>query len=161
MLSNFGVIFAPAADEAVAELSRVLDAGGRAAFTAWLPGGAVSVLASAAQELVRSALGAPPAPPGFGWHDTSAVSELFARRGMSVSVAGQHELVFTSPSPSDYLDVEVDNHPLAVSGFQLLQQLGQAERAREDLLQVLTEHNEDAAAFRSTSKYLVVVARAR
>ncbi len=160
VLSNFGVIFAPNADEAVAEIARVLDVRGRAVFTAWLPGGAVGALAAAAQDLVRSAMGAPPAPPGFAWHDESAVGELFSRRGMSVAVAGRHELVFTAPSPSDYLDAERDNHPMAVAGFQLLQQLGQGEQGREHLLQVLIEHNEDPDNFRSTSRYLVFIARA-
>ena len=159
VLSNFGVIFAPSADESVAEIARVLDERGRVVFTAWLPGGAVGALAAAAQDLVRSAMGAPPGPPGFAWHDESAVSELFSRQGMDVSVAGRHELAFTAPSPSDYLDAERDNHPMAIAGFQLLEQLGQGEQGREHLLQVLIDHNEDPDAFRSTSQYLVFVAR--
>ncbi|MDQ3709215.1 MAG: class I SAM-dependent methyltransferase [Actinomycetota bacterium] len=159
VLSNFGVIFAPSADDAAAEVARVLDAGGRFVFTAWIPGGAAGALAVAAQDLIRSAIGAPPAPAGFAWHDESALSELFSRRGMSVSAAGTHELAFTAPSPSAYLDAERDNHPLAVAGFQLLQQLGKGEQSREQLLQVVTDHNEDPDAFRSTSRYLVFVAR--
>jgi SAM-dependent methyltransferase len=160
VLSNFGVIFAPRADAAVAEMARVLEDRGRAVFTAWLPGGAVGALADAAQDLVRSAMGAGPAPPGFAWHDESAVSELFSRHDMRVAVAGRHELTFTAPSPGDYLDAERDSHPMAVAGFQLLHRLGQGEQAREQLLQVLVDHNEDADAFRSTSQYVVVVARA-
>lgn len=158
LLSNFAIIFAPSADDAVVEVARVLDAAGRFVFTAWLPGGAVGAFAGAAQDLVRSAMGSPPAPPGFPWHDASALSELFGRRGMSVAVAGSHELVFTAPSPSAFLDAELENHPMGVSGFQLLQQQGKGEQSREQLLQVLMDHNEDPAAFRSTSRYLILVA---
>ncbi len=159
VLSNFGVIFAPDPDAAVAEIARVLDAGGRAAFTAWLPGGAVGAMAAAAQDLVRAAMGAPPASPGFSWHDKSAVGELFSRHRMNTVVAGGHELVFEAASPEAYLDAERDSHPLAVTGFQLLQQKGQSEQAHERLLQVLIEHNEGSHAFRSTSRYVVFVAR--
>lgn len=160
VLSNFGVIFATDPEEAVAEIARVLDVGGRAAFTAWLPGGAVGALAAAAQDLVHAAMGAPAAPPGFPWHDEVAVSELFSRQGMAASVAGRHELVFTSSSPTACLDAELDSHPLAVAGFQLLQQMGQGEQGRARLLQVLREHNEDPQGFVSTSRYVVFVARA-
>lgn len=160
-LSSFGIIFAPDPDAAVAELARVLAVDGRFAFTAWLPGGAVGAFATAAQDLVRAAVGAPPAAPGFAWHDASAVSDLFGRHGMVAAVAGRHELVFTAPSARSYLDDTRENHPLAVAGFQLLQQRGQAGHATERLLEVLDEHNEDAESFRSTSAYVVHVARAR
>ena len=159
-LSSFGIVFAPDPSAAVAELARVLDVGGRIAFTAWLPGGAVGAFAAAAQDLVRAALGAPPAAPGFAWHDESAVSDLFRRHGMVAAVAGRHELVFTAPSARAYLDDTRDNHPLAVTGFEVLKQRGQADQATERLLGILDEHNEDAGGFRSTSAYVVHVARA-
>ena len=159
VLSNFGLIFASDPDEAVAQIARVLDVGGRAAFTAWLPGGAIAAMAAMAQDLVRAATGAPPAPPDFNWHDESAVSELFARHDLAAAVAGRHELVFTAPSPEAYLDAERESHPMAVTGFQVLQQLGQAESARERLIKVLTDHNEDAGDFRATSRYIVFIAR--
>ena len=159
VVSNFGLIFAPSADDAVAEIARVLGVDGRVVFTAWLPGGAVGALAAAAQDLVRAAMGAPPTPPSFAWHDELAVNELFSRVGMSATVAGTHELAFTASSPRAYLEAERDNHPMALSGFQLLQQLGKAEQAENQLLQVLIEHNEDPDAFRSTSRYRVFVAR--
>ena len=159
VLSNFAVIFAPDADAAVAEIARVLCPGGRAAFTAWLPGGALGALAAAAQELVRAATGAPPPPPGFAWHDDSAVTELFDRHGMSAAAAGQHELVFEDTSPDTFLDAELQTHPLAVAGFEVLRRAGQAEEARERLLQVLNEHNQVSSSFRATSRYVVFVAR--
>lgn len=48
---------------------------------------------------------------------------------------------------------------MAVTAFQVLQRMGQAEQAGERLLQVLIEHNEDAHSFRSTSHYVVFIAR--
>lgn len=156
LLSNFGVIFAPDPEAAAAEIARVLRADGQALFTAWLPGGAVGALSAAAQELVRTALGAPPASPGFAWHDDPALKALFSRHGMNATVESVHDLVFTAVSPHAYLEAQRTSHPMAVTGFEVLQQRGQADEAYDQLLRVLTEHNEDPRAFRSTSRYAVV-----
>lgn len=160
-LSNFGIVFAADPDAAVAELARVLAADGRAAFTAWLPGGAVGAFAAAAQDLVRAAMGAPSAEPGFPWHDEPAVSDLFSRHAMAAAVAGRHDVVFTAPSTRASLEDARDNHPLAVAAFRVLQQQGQAGQVEERLLEILDEHNEEAGSFRSTSPYVVLVARPR
>lgn len=159
LLSNFGLIFAPDPGAAVAEIARVLRADGRALFTAWVPGGAVGALAAAAEELVRAALGAPPASPRFSWHDPSVVSALFARHGMGATLEGVHELVVTATSPRAHLDSERGSHPMAVATFEVLEQSGQADEGYDRMLKVLTDHNEDPQAFRSTSRYVVVVAR--
>lgn len=159
VLSNFAVIFAPDADAAVAEMVRVGMADSRIALTAWLPGGALGALASTAEELVRSAVGAPPATPGFAWHDDSSLRALFSRHGMQVVVQGPHELVISARSPEEFLEAEMANHPLAVAGSAVLRQRGVLEEAGERLLGVLRDHNEDEDAFRSTSRYVVVVAR--
>ncbi len=161
LLSNFGVIFAPDAEAAAAEMARVLTPGGRAVISAWLPGGAVGELTATAQELVRQALGTPPAPPGFPWHDVAAVAELFGDHGLAVAAERREHVVFTARSPGDYLDAESANHPMAIAAFDLLAQRGQAEAARERLLHVLRDHNEDAGGFRCTSRYVVLVARRR
>jgi SAM-dependent methyltransferase len=159
VLSSFAVIFAPDADAAVAEVARVLRANGRVALTAWLPGGALGALASTAQELVRAATGAPQPAPGFPWDDGAAVTQLLGRHGLSTTAVSEHELVLTDTSPEAYLDAELRSHPLAVAGFELLRRAGTADAARERLLQVLVEHNQDATGFRSSSRYVVHVAR--
>lgn len=161
VLSNFGVIFAPDPDAALREIARVGTARSRVAITTWLPGGALGAFASTAEELVRSAVGAPPAPPGFAWHDESSLCELFARHGMEASVHGPHELVVTAGSPEEFLEAEMANHPLAVAGREVFRQRGVSEEARERLLGVLHDHNEDEEAFRATSRYVVVVATRR
>lgn len=159
VVSNFGVIFAPDADVAVGEMARVLDPQGRVALTAWLPGGALGALANAAEQLVRKALGAPPSAAGFAWHDEAAVSRLFARHEITVEMDGPHQLIVEATSAEDFLDSELTNHPLAVSGFAALERHGLASEAYKHLLQVVREHNEDDSAFRSASRYVVWVAR--
>lgn len=159
LVSNFGLIFAPDPDAAVAEIARVLRPGGRAAFTAWLPGGAVGALVALAEELVREALGAPPASPRFAWHDESVVKALFARHGMNAAVESVHEVVVTAKSPRAHLDSERGSHPMAVATFEVLKQSGQVEEGYDRMLKVLADHNEDPHAFRSTSRYEVIIAR--
>ena len=158
VLSNFALIFVPDPDAAVQELKRVGKADCRIAFTAWLPGGALGALASTAQELVRSAVGAPPPDPGFPWHDHRSVQALFSRHGMSTTVSEPHDLVVTATSPEEFLEAEMANHPLAIAGDEVFRSRGVSEEARERLLTVLREQNEDGDAFRSTSRYVVVVA---
>lgn len=157
VLSNFAVIFAPDPKAAVEEMVRVVAPDGRIVFSAWLPGGAIGQLNAAATEMVRRALGAPAPPAPFAWHDQSALVALFAAHDMTVTVE-QHELAFTAASPQEFLEAQRTSHPLAIAGFELLERLGQAEPARTRLLRILEEGNEDATAFRSTSRYIVVTA---
>lgn len=159
VLSNFALIFAPDPDAALAELVRVGNAEGRIALTAWLPGGALDAFASTAEQLVRAAVGAPPAAPAFPWHDESSLRALFARYGMNVEVAGPHELVIRASSPEEFLEAEMSNHPLAVAGNDVFRQRGVSEEAHERLLGVLRDQNEDQDVFRSTSRYVVILAR--
>ena len=159
LLSNFGIIFASDFEAAVAEIARVLRADGRALFTVWLPGGGVGALTETFQALVLAAMGAPPAAPGFAWHDEPALKVLFSRHGMDAAVDSLHELVFTATSPEAYLEAEGKSHPLAVAGFEVLRQRGMADEAHDRLVKVLKDHNEDPQRFRSTSRYAVVIAR--
>ena len=83
-------------------------------------------------------------------------AELPARAGRHT--VEQHELAFTAASPAAYLEAERTRHPMAIAGFEVLERVGQADLARERLLRILQEGNEDATAFRSTSRYVVVTA---
>jgi len=65
VLSVFGVIFAPNAQAATAELARVTAAGGRIVLSAWIPIGAISETNRLARETVMRALGAPAARRRF------------------------------------------------------------------------------------------------
>lgn len=124
-------------------------------FSAWLPGGLLVRYVSAANELVSAALGSPPPPAPFPWHDPESLSELLAGKGMTVTTEA-HELVVTAASPEAYLETARVNHPMAVIGYQVLERAGLAEAARARLLQLLREGNEGDFAFRSTNRYAVL-----
>ena len=158
ILSVFAVIFAPDPDAAAAEMSRVLVPGGRIVLSAWIPAGAMFELNSAAAQAVRQAVGAPPAPQPFAWHDRRALSGLLAPYGFRVETA-PHRLAYSGSSARDFLDTESRNHPLAVAGFGVLEPLGQAEALRARLLEILENGNEDRDGFRVTSGYVVATAR--
>jgi hypothetical protein len=74
-------------------------------------------------------------------------------------VAGEHELVVTGPSPAAFLDAELQDHPLAASGFEVLRRAGRAREARESLLRVLDEQNQDHDGFRGINRYVIFHAR--
>ena len=156
VLSNFGVIFCPDPVAAANEMVRVLAPEGRIIFTAWLPGGAIGQMNQAAAEMVRAALGAPAPPPPFAWHDTAALTTLFATHDMTVTVE-PHELAFTALSPEAYMD-SASTHPLAVMGIGVLKRLGQGELARARMLAILEDGNESPDAFTSTGRFVVITA---
>src|SRR4051812_37038545 len=99
-------------------MARVTTPTGRIVVSAWIPSGALYEAASAAGEAVRNALGAPPGPPPFPWHDHDGLAALFAPHGFAVSVE-EHRLTFTAPSAQAYVDKQADP-PLAVAGRALL-----------------------------------------
>jgi SAM-dependent methyltransferase len=158
VLSVFGVIFASDPAAAAAEMARVAGPAGRIVLTAWIPEGAISELARAARQAVMDALGAPPGPPPFAWHDRDALAGLFGPHGFEVEIA-QEQLAFTAGSPREYLDVESGEHPLWVAARAVLEPLGRVDAHREQALAILERANEDPNAFRVTSRYVVVRAR--
>lgn len=159
VLSVFGVIFASDPAAAATELARVAGPAGRIILTAWIPEGAISELARASRQAVMDALGAPPAPQPFAWHDRDALAGLFGPRGFEVEIAPQEQIAFTASSPRDYLEVESGEHPLWVSGRAVLEPLGRVDALREQALEILERGNEDPSAFRVTSRYVVATAR--
>jgi len=158
VLSVFGVIFAPDAPDAAAEMSRVTAPAGRIVLSAWVPEGAISDAVRVAQEAVRRAVGAPAGPPPFAWHDRDALAGLLAPHGFEVAVE-EERLAFTATSPRDYLDAESTNHPLAVAGRAVLAPRGEAEALRDRMLSIYEAANEDPDSFRVTSRYVVATAR--
>ena len=158
IVSVFAVVFAPDAVAAAAEMSRVVTAEGRIILSAWIPHGTMFELTSAAGEAVRQALGAPPPPQPFAWHDGDALSGLLGPHGYAVDVE-EHRLSFTAISPAAHLDLQSRDHPMAVAGLAVLEELGQAQALRDRLHQMLVAGNEDPAGFRTTSRYIVATAR--
>jgi SAM-dependent methyltransferase len=158
ILSVFAVIFAPDPGAAAAEMSRVLAPGGRIVLSAWIPAGALFELNSVAAETVRQAVGAPPMPAPFAWHDRDWLLSLLAPYGFGVDIQ-PHSLTFAASSAQEFLDIEARNHPLAVAGLRVLEPLGQADALRARLLGILEKGNEDRDSFRVTSRYVVAAAR--
>lgn len=154
ILSVFAVIFATDPGAAATEMSRVLSPVGRIVMSAWLPTGAIFEMNSVAAETVMRAVGIPAPPKRFPWHDHDALVGLFGPHGFDADLE-EHSLVFTAESVEDYLQEEARNHPMAVSGVAVLEQLGQAEALRDRLRRILTEGNEDPRAFNATSRYVV------
>lgn len=112
---------------------------------------------AAAADAVRQAMGAPRKPEPFAWHDRDTLQTLLPRDRFRVEVE-RHTLVFSGPSPGEYLDAESRNHPLAVAGLQILERAGRAQAVRRSLLEILVRGNEDPGAFRATSHYVVIAA---
>jgi len=161
VLSVFGVIFAPDAIAAAGEMARVSARHGRIVLSAWRPEGPISRMARMARETPMIALGAPPMPPSFAWHDQSALTELLAPHGFDLEIE-EHRHVFTAASIDDYLQGELIDHPLSVASRAMLAAAGKtdvqaeiADRTRE----IMTDANENPQGFAVTSSYIVAVAQ--
>jgi SAM-dependent methyltransferase len=157
VVSVFAVIFAPDPIAAAAEIARVVTARGRIIMSAWLPEGTMFEFTRTAGDAVRHALGAPPPPQPFAWHDLDALSAILSPHGFTVALE-EHSLQFTNASPSAYLDGESREHPMAVASLAVLEKSGQADEVRRRLLAILEAGNEDPAHFRITSRYVVATA---
>jgi SAM-dependent methyltransferase len=158
LLSVFAVIFAPDPAIAAEEMARVIVPDGRIVLSAWIPSGAILEMTGHARDTLRQALGAPPGPPPFPWHDLTALTDLLAPHGFHLTLE-EHRLSFTASSARAYLDDEFVSHPLAVTGLSVLEPMGEADALRQRMLEILERGNEHEDEFRVTSRY--VVARAR
>lgn len=157
VLSVFAVIFAPDPIAAAAEMARVTAPGGRILLTAWIPEGAVQDCVGIFQRAVAAAIGRPAGPPPFAWHEKHALVSLFGPLGFSVEVE-PGELAIRASSAREYLEIQGRDHPLSVAGRAVLESSGEGEAVRERALGVLEAANEDPAAFRVTSRYVVATA---
>jgi len=157
VLSVFGVIFAPDAHRAAAELARVTADDGRILLTAWIPDGAITRVAGMWRTAVFAALEQEP-PPGFGWHDREALRGLFGPHGFSIEVE-EATLVHGGASLDEYTSDVLDVHPLSVGANALLEQTGEAARLRAQARAILAEANEDPERFAITARYAIVTAR--
>jgi SAM-dependent methyltransferase len=158
ILSVFALIFVPDPEAAAAEMSRVLAPGGRIVLSAWIPAGAMFEMTSTASDTFRQAMGTPPGPAPFAWEQRDALLNLLGPHGFSVELK-HHALAFTASSAQEFLDDQAQNHPMAVAGLSVLEQLGQAEALRTRLLRILENGNENTGTFRVTSRYAVATAR--
>jgi SAM-dependent methyltransferase len=150
--SVFGVIFAPDAGGAVGELLRALRPGGRLALTSWVPEGPIAD----AGRLLWGAL--PPGPRSTArWGDPAWVRELLAGHGARDVAFAEHGLAFTAASPAGWFAEQEERHPV---WRWVRRQVGDEawSRVRDESVRILAAGNEDRAAFRTTSRYLLVTA---
>jgi len=151
-ISVFGVIFAAPARDAASELLRVVRTGGRIVVTAWVPEGPIheaGQLARRAVDELSSSAAEPLRNPS--WGDPDELSALFAPATVGIT---ERHLAFTAASPTAWVDDQLDHHPLWIGVTQ-----ARGERmaaAREEVIGLMTEGNEDPRAFRTTSCYRVV-----
>jgi SAM-dependent methyltransferase len=158
VISVFGAIFAPDPDAAAAEIDRVTAPAGRVVLAAWVPGGPISDAVRLSRQTLAEIRGDPPLAPPFAWHDREALSGLFEPHGFSVSLS-EHSLAFSAPSIDVFMQIEGENHPLAVAARPVLERAGRADEVREGMRRIYEEGNEDPEAFRLTSPYVVAELR--
>lgn len=158
LLSVFGVIFATDSVAAAEEMGRVTAAGGRIVLSAWLPVGVIADAMRVAGEAVAKVAGPPVGPPPFSWHDQGALTQLLAPHGFAVT-AEEHTIAFTASSAADFLEMQAVGNPVLNAIRETLERSGDAPAVFGQIVEILKAANEDPAAFRVTSRYVVATAR--
>jgi SAM-dependent methyltransferase len=153
-LSVFGVIFAPDAEAAVAELARVTSPGGRIVLAAWIPGGPISEAARLSREAIAAVVGSGAGHSQFAWHDADVLAASFAPHGFRVSVV-QRSLAFTAASPDAYMEEQSQSHPLWIAGRAALEPTGKGQELSERVREIFEAGNEQPGGFRVTSRYVI------
>ncbi|GAA0622934.1 class I SAM-dependent methyltransferase [Kribbella sandramycini] len=123
VLSNFGVIMAPAPVAAADEFARVTAPSGRVLVTAWIPGGPMDQLVSIPAGAVAKVTGRSAVMPKPVWHDADAVSRLLEPHGFEVTTT-VHQLTFEVGSPAEYWDTRLLRHPIGAQTTPRLVQAG-------------------------------------
>jgi SAM-dependent methyltransferase len=156
VVSVFAMVFAPDPDRVVSEINRVLRQPGRLIFTAWIPEGAMfEVTRDRRLALEGSARPLTVAP--LAWHEIGSVAEAFSPYGFDVR-SQEHELAFTGASADEFVDVELAEHPMWVLARSVLEPRGEWSALQERSRESFRAANEDPAAFRVTSRYVVMTA---
>jgi len=124
-------------------------------LSAWAPGGALAEVMRVRRDALAATVMPGPAP--FAWHDGEAVSALFAAHGFSVALH-ERRLAFTAGSARAFLETELRVHPGWIAAREVLEPHGQMPRVRDRALEIFESANEDAAAFRASSGYVVITA---
>jgi SAM-dependent methyltransferase len=156
VVSVFGVIFAPDAPAAAAEMARVSAPSARVVLSAWIPAGPLTQAVGIRREAVAGTPG-PPAGPSFAWHDPGELDRLLGPHGFSVEVT-EEALAFTAASPDEFVETELRDHPAWIAARAVLEPRGELEAVRARLVDLFADANEAPGAFRLTSRYALVTA---
>ncbi|MBV9413813.1 MAG: methyltransferase domain-containing protein [Solirubrobacterales bacterium] len=157
VLSVFGVIFAADPAQALREVRRVMRAGGRVLFTAWVPEGPIDAALGAMNRIIGRITKAP-SRERFAWSDAAAVGALAAQAGLVPESTTRAALAIRGSSPEAYVAVGQE-HPMALAVRPLLQRAGAESEVRDAMLAVLREANEDPDGFLVHSPYVLHVLR--
>ena len=152
-VSVFGVIFASPAEQAAAEIARVVRPGGRVAITTWPPRGPVF----GAIMLMRRTLGrvrppAPDAPTPVNWGDPETLQRLLGPFG-TLTVT-EHELAHHDATPEEIWQRWEDKHPMWIGARAELEAAGEWERLKQGSIEALRENGAGPGA---KSPYLLAV----
>ena len=143
-VSVFGVIFVRPAEQAAAEIARVVREGGRVAITTWPPRGPiydVFLLMREALARVRPDEGESAA---VNWGDPDVLEALLAPFG-EVEVA-EHGLVHPRASPEDIWDRWERRHPMWIAARGQLEPAGHWAPLREAAIEALRDGGMGAGA---------------
>ena len=156
VLSTFGVMFAPDAERASAELLRVTRPGGRIGLANWTPGGFLG-------DYFRATAKHVPPPAGLRspmqWGDPVRLEEMF---GSSGRVAYERRnFNFRYQSPEHFIDIFRRFYGPTHRAFAALDADGQ-QRLADDLAALLRQHNRAGdGALVVPGEYLEVVVTVR
>jgi len=136
VVSVFGVMFARPAEQAVAELARVVRRGGRIAVTTWPPRGPVFD----AIMLMRRAIARvrpPEGPPPANWGDPAVLERLLGPHG-ELEIT-EHALPHDDVTPEDIWDRWERSHPMWIGARRLLEPAGEWDALRADSIAALRD----------------------
>jgi SAM-dependent methyltransferase len=153
VLSVFGVIFAREPRAALRELARVLRPDGRALITAWIPAGPIDAMLTALGRIMARVAPGPP-PPRFTWSDPEALATVAGDAGLAVTATERRELAIRAASPEAYVEAGRE-HPMALAMRPALARAGAEREARDAMVGVLRDANEDRAGFLVHSPYVL------
>lgn len=153
--SVFGVIFGADENDIAGEIARVLAPSGRIAIATWVDTGVMSEVGNLIRSAVEEKVQLPPEDrPRFDWGDEDNLKLLFADHGISIQTETRR-LSFRADSPQQMSDEWADNHPVWLATREAVGS-ERYDRLRADILAALEAGNEDPAAMKLTSDYLVI-----
>jgi hypothetical protein len=126
--------------------------------TAWIPAGPIDGMLTAVGRILGRVTQAP-RPKRFAWSNQAAVNALADKAGLSLQRSAPGELAIRDSSPEAHVEASRD-HPVALKARAVLGRAGAAEEARDAMLAVLREANEDPGGFLVHAPYVVHELRA-
>ena len=153
VLSVFGVIFARDPAAALREIARILRHDGRAFVSAWIPAGPINAMLTAVGRVMARVAPEPP-PQRFAWSDPNALAPVARDSGLVLAATERCELAIRAASPESYVQAGGE-HPMTLAMRPALDRAGVADQAREAMVRILRDANEDSSGFLVHSPYVI------